>query len=71
MQLLRDNLTLWTSDNAVFALICLLFFLSFIYTVIVIKTIFWHLILCSSVLSLQEDGGDEIKEAAKPEGEGH
>ncbi|KAG8097932.1 hypothetical protein GUJ93_ZPchr0013g36877 [Zizania palustris] len=34
MQLLRDNLTLWTSDNA-------------------------------------EDGGDEIKEASKPEGEGH
>ena len=66
MQLLRDNLTLWTSDNAV----CVP-----IETSTCIDSVMGgveNLVTHNPVKLFQEEGGDEIKEAAsKPEGEGH
>lgn len=70
MQLLRDNLTLWTSDMQVmidsrpfttikfWTFFCLSFysFISFFFFALV----FWKTFV-------QDDGADEIKEAAKPD----
>lgn len=68
MQLLRDNLTLWTSDMQVHTL-----FLSVVY----IQAFFlFHCLvdsfidLCFLLILVQDDGADEIKEAApKPDNE--
>lgn len=63
MQLLRDNLTLWTSDmqvNPCVLLLIGLFCLSFV--------IVWLIPFLLTSL-LQDDGADEIKEPSKADNE--
>lgn len=72
MQLLRDNLTLWTSDTTVYS-----FFLSMIVCALFelgLLIVHNRSLLSASyfyVISLQDEVGDEIKETTKlaPEGQ--
>lgn len=66
MQLLRDNLTLWTSDMQVHTY----FFLLFIWFFVLFHSLNNFIDLCILLILVQDDGADEIKEAApKPDNE--
>lgn len=59
MQLLRDNLTLWTSDMQVWYFVSCNLLINFY-----LQIIFCLLILVYILFGFQDDGADEIKEAA-------